>query len=172
MTDWNEVVRQYGPSVWRTAWRLLGNHADVADCFQKAFLDAFRLARREKVQDWSGLLRRLATARALDCLRDRYRQRRWNEPLADPDCLVSPGSGPEQQAEVAELAERLRAALAELPPRQAEAMCLHWLDHLSNGEIGERLGLDLNAVGALLHRARQRLRQLLVSDETKREPTQ
>ena len=30
MTDWNEVVRQYGPSVWRTAWRLLGNHADLS----------------------------------------------------------------------------------------------------------------------------------------------
>jgi len=172
MTDWNEVVRQYGPTVWRTAWRLLGNHADVADCFQKAFLDALQLARRETVRDWSGLLRRLATARALDLLRERYRQRRCSEPLADPDCLVSPGSGPEQQAEVAELAERLRTALAQLPPRQAEAMCLRWLDHLSNGEIGERLGLDLNAVGALLHRARQRLRQLLVSAETKREPPQ
>jgi len=81
----------------------------------------------------------------------------------DPSTVVGPQAGPQEQAEGAELAERLRAALAELPNRQAEAFCLRWLDEMSYQQIGERLGLDANAVGVLLHRARKRLRELLGS---------
>ena len=44
MTDWPAVVREYGPLVWRTAYRLVGSDADAADCYQQAFLAAVRLA--------------------------------------------------------------------------------------------------------------------------------
>ena len=75
--------------------------------------------------------------------------------------LASREANPGQEAEADELAERLRAALAQLPADQAEVFCLSCLDKLSYREIGERLRLTTNAVGVLLHRARQRLRELL-----------
>jgi RNA polymerase sigma-70 factor, ECF subfamily len=68
-------------------------------------------------------------------------------------------------AEANELAERLRVALAELPRQQAEVFCLCCLDKVSYVEVGERLRLTTNAVGVLLHRARQRLQELLVPIE-------
>ena len=40
MTDWEHVVRTHGPLVWQTAWRLLGQEADAADCFQETFVSA------------------------------------------------------------------------------------------------------------------------------------
>jgi RNA polymerase sigma-70 factor (ECF subfamily) len=147
----------------------LGNHADAADCFQKTFLDAWTLSRREPVDNWSALVRRLATARALDLLRSRYRRTNRMEPSADPRAMPSRDAGPQEQAEEAELAERLRAALAELPSRQAEAFCLRWLDEMSYQEIGERLGMETNAVGVMLHRARKRLREILGSKAPQRE---
>ena len=66
-------------------------------------------------------------------------------------------------AATAELAEALRAALSELPGKQADAFCLHCLDGYSYREVGAALGLSVDAVGVLLHRARGRLRDLLAA---------
>ncbi len=161
MTDWKIIVEQYGGLVWATACRLVGNGADASDCFQETFLEAVRISRKEPVRDWSALLRHLATARSLDLLRVRCRQRDRTDATTDPDATVSRESDPGQEAEAGELAERLRAALAKLPAQQAEIFCLNCVDQLSYREIGERLKLTTNAVGVLLHRARQRLRELL-----------
>ena len=161
MTDWKTIVEQYGGLVWATACRLVGNGADASDCFQETFLEAVKISRKEPVRDWSALLRHLATARALDLLRVRCRQRDRTAAMADPEAVVSREPDPGQEAEAAELAERLRAVLGQLPPDQAAVFCLSCLDKLSYREVGERLGITTNAVGVLLHRARQRLRDLL-----------
>ena len=162
MTDWKLIVNRHGPLVWATASRLLGNHADALDCCQEAFLEAIRLARREAVTDWGPLLRHLATVRALDLLRVRRRTRSRTDALSDPAAAAGREADPSQEAEAAELADRLRAALAQLPPQQAKVFCLSCLDQLSYREIGERLGLTTSAVGVLLNRARGRLRELLM----------
>ena len=163
MTDWNEIVTRHGQVVWSTAWRLLGNHADASDCYRKTFLDAVRVDGRETVRDWPALFRRLATARAMDLLRDRYRQAGRRKTLADPSSLLACEPGPETRTEAAELAEQLRAALAELPRRQAEAFYLVAVEGMTYREVGDRLKLDTNAVGVLLNRARKRLRRKLAT---------
>ena len=161
VTDWKIIVEQYGGLVWATACRLVGNRADASDCFQETFLEAVRISRTESVREWSALLRHLATARSLDLLRVRYRQCDRTDATIDPDTVAGRESDPVQEAEAGELAERLRMALAQLPAQQAEIFCLNCVDQLSYREIGERLHITTNAVGVLLHRARQRLRELL-----------
>ncbi len=47
MTDWDSLVAQEGPTVWRSLWKLLGDRADVEDCFQETFVTAVELSRRE-----------------------------------------------------------------------------------------------------------------------------
>ena len=79
---------------------------------------------------------------------------------------VSREANPVQEAEASELAERLRAALPHLSQDQAAVFCLSCLENLSYQEIGERLGMTANAVGVMLHRARHRLRELLISVDT------
>ena len=37
---WEDIVDRHGPLVWRCAYRLLGNHAAAADCYQEAFAAA------------------------------------------------------------------------------------------------------------------------------------
>lgn len=73
--DWKTILERDGPTAWRAAYRLLGNAADADDCLQDAALAAVQLARREPVGNWRALLTRLASARALDRLRQRYRSR-------------------------------------------------------------------------------------------------
>ncbi len=166
MTDWKRIVEQHGGLVWATAFRLLGNGEDAADCFQEAFLEAVKISRREPVADWSALLRHLATVRSIDLLRVRCRHASRMDAATDSDGAVSREADPAQVAEASELAERLRAALPHLSQDQAAVFCLSCLENLSYQEIGERLGMTANAVGVVLHRARHRLRQLLTSADT------
>jgi RNA polymerase sigma-70 factor, ECF subfamily len=161
MTDWETIVEQHGGIVWQTVFRLLGNHSDASDCFQETFLDAVKLARREPVRDWIAVLRHLATARALDFLRARCRNRNRTKLLADGDVLVGREADPVLNAQAGELADRLRTALSQLPRQQAEVFCMISLECWSYDETARRLQLTVNAVGVLLHRARQRLRELL-----------
>ena len=161
MTDWPQIVRQHGPVVWKTVVRLLRNTADAEDCFQNTFVAAWELSRRQVVRSWPGLLKQVATRRALESLRRRARDANRltaMEPDAQVDRKVNQ---PDAAAEANELAERLRSALAGLETRQAEVFCLARVDGMSYGEIAERLGLSVNYVGVLLNRARTALRQHL-----------
>ena len=60
--------------------------------------------------------------------------------------------------------ERLLAAIRELRPADREALLLvHW-EQLTYAEAAETLGCSVNAVGIRVHRAKERLRQLLGSE--------
>ena len=126
MTDWEAVVGRHVEIVRRTVCRLVGNHADAWDCIQETFLEAVKIERREPVRSWPALLRRLATARALDLLRTRSRQRDRRSPDAEPMQAISREANPSCHAEASELADRLRAAVGKLPRRQA--LLVHRLD--------------------------------------------
>jgi RNA polymerase sigma-70 factor (ECF subfamily) len=164
MTDWSAIVREFGPVVWRTAFRLLGNHADAADCFQRAFLSA--VEQPGTVGNWPGFLKRLATARALEQLRTRYRDAPRSRDLDDPP---APAADPLDAAAAGELADALRAALAEIDPQQAEVFCLVCLDGLSYPDAAAGLGVTANHAGVLLHRARAALRERLRAFDPNRE---
>ena len=48
-------------------------------------------------------------------------------------------------------------ALATVPERQRTAWVLRELGELTHAEVGDRLGMNANAVAQLLHRARRAL---------------
>jgi RNA polymerase sigma-70 factor (ECF subfamily) len=159
--DWQVIVKDYGPTVWQTAYRLLGNHADAADCFQDTFLAALELSRRQPVRNFPALLVRLATMRAIDRLRQRGRRQRHRATGGDGGELGSPRLDPARQAQAQELAWQLRDALARLPPQEANVFCLRYLNEMSYRQIARELKIGTNAVGVALYRAKARLRETL-----------
>jgi len=161
MTDWDAILRDNAPAVWRTLWRLLGNRADAEECFQETFLAALKYASVEAIRNASAFLQRLATARAMDRLRKRYRQQSAIDDSADPAAAVSSRPGPVESVVAAELSDQLRRALARLGEQQAQAFALHALSGWSYDEIGRQLGLSSSNVGVTIHRARRRLQELL-----------
>jgi|SRR5271165_1989203 len=62
------------------------------------------------------------------------------------------------------LADRLQAALRELPSRQRDVVMLRDVDGLSGHEVCEALGISEGNQRVLLHRARSRLRQALENE--------
>jgi len=161
VTDWQSIVATHSAVVWRTVYRLLGNHQDAADCFQETFLSALDVARRQTIRSWPAMLSCLATARALDRVRQRMRDSARSADGAEVTSVVSPEPGPDQQAETAERVQMFREFVVQLPDRQAEVFCLRHVSEMSYREIAREMGLKTSDVGTLLHRARGRLRELM-----------
>ncbi len=162
LTDWKKIVDEHGSMAFDAAWRILGNVSDVEDVVQDALLEAFQLHQRQQVVNWGGMLRCLATCRAIDRLR---RRRPWASLPSDDDAgafAASASTRPEALAEERELAERLRAAVAELTERESQVFSLRFFADESNQRIAEGLGIDVDTVAVILHRARQKLKEILL----------
>ena len=157
MTDWDRIVREHGPVVFATAWRILGHRADTEDVVQEVFLQAHQMQQGQAVRCWEALLRRLAACRALD----RLRQRRPTVPL-EGLLIPTTSDDPEAIAVGRELADRLRLAIAQLPRREATVFCLRYFDDLPYEQIAETLQISPGAVATALHKARARLEALLL----------
>ena len=94
-----------------------------------------------------------------------------NEPAVDPQRFASTGQWIEppvpwsEQVEdrlvAAELSERLRALIDDLPPLQRQVITLRDVEGLSSQEVCELLEISEGNQRVLLHRARSRLRGIL-----------
>lgn len=159
MTDWPAIIREHGPLVWRTVSRMLNHEAEAADCFQRTFVSAVEVEAAEPIRNWPAVLTRLATARALEQLRVRYRRAERFVPLTEDP--IGRSEEALERASAAELADRLRVALSSINPRQADVFCLVCLEGRSNQEAAEWLGITAGHAGVLLQRARAALRERL-----------
>jgi RNA polymerase sigma factor (sigma-70 family) len=153
--DVSALARQYGPTVFRAAWRILGSRAAAEDVQQQLFLRLLESPPRA-VQSWPAWLTTAATRLAIDHLR---RQRRWQllAPLWKSD---EPDDSPAEDAERAESARFMRAALAKLNPRDAACFLLRHLHDLAPAAIGAALDMTENHVSVAAHRARKALEKM------------
>lgn len=137
------------------AQRMLGNAAEAEDVTQETFLELWQRAEswepRARLGTW---LYRVAHNRSVD----RLRQRR----PAGGDVEQVPDSGrPSRAFEHQETAARVREALDALPDRQRSAVVMSHYAGMSNPEIARVLEVTVEAVEALLSRARRSLRDTL-----------
>jgi|SRR3972149_1523632 len=162
MTVPTEIVAAHADAVWRTAFRLLNNREDALDCYQQTFLDALRLD-GNAVRSWRSALCCIATRRAMDQLRRRYRDQhvRTRADIESPT-----DEPPDQRAIDEELRQQVRQALTTLPPKQAEAFWLRHIEQLSPSEVAEQMAIQPGNVRVLVHRAAEQLRPLLSGSYT------
>jgi DNA-directed RNA polymerase specialized sigma24 family protein len=50
--DWQAIVAEHGPAVWRTVFRLVSHREDALDCYQETFLQAAQYAARHTISNW------------------------------------------------------------------------------------------------------------------------
>jgi RNA polymerase sigma-70 factor (ECF subfamily) len=161
MSDWPSILAEHGPTVWRTVYRLLDHHADALDCYQETFLAAWRSAQRQPVADWNSFLTSLATRRAMDQLRRRYRDRFRVLAGGSAREPSSEAESPLGHASAKELMDRVREGMAELPDKQAQVFWLSCVEGLSHQQVSDRMAIPPGEVRVLLHRARAHLRAVL-----------
>lgn len=140
------------------ATRMLDDAAEAEDVCQEVFLRLWKQAPR-----WQPGRARLATwlyTVMLNACRDRLRKRRPQQPLDEH--YQSEQIGPEGAHQQRERQRQLRQALAELAPRQRQALALFHDGQLSQAEAAEAMQISQDAFESLLARARRSLRAKLL----------
>jgi RNA polymerase sigma-70 factor (ECF subfamily) len=165
--DPEALARQYGPLVFKAAYRVLGDASLAEDVQQEVFLRLIE-ASPGMVKSWPAYLTASATRGAIDVLR---RQRRWWR-LLPLWRMHAPTEAPsaEDTGLAREQAQGLRAALAGLPRREAQCFGLRYMQDLDIGEIARALEMTENNVNVTLHRARRRLEARLGDRTTETTP--
>jgi RNA polymerase sigma-70 factor, ECF subfamily len=164
--DWlPELMEEYGRLVLTTAYRITGCAEDAEDVLQEVFLkvsDAFdsREKRSNSIREWGAYLRTMAARKAIDCLRQRRKNRREMTAFAET-VQQFPATDSDREASRHQQALLLRRALGRLDPRDAAVFSLRYLEDLSYQEIAAQMNLSVSRVGVILHRARNRLREIV-----------
>ncbi len=154
-----ELVRRHQRTATALAARVLGSEDLARDAVQEATVAAMtgldRLRSPDRFGPWfCGI--------ALNVARRWLRQLHAERPAARPDQAgdgAGPDgrAGPDELAELADLAARVRTAIAALADGQRDAVFLFYLQGLSHREVAAELGISVGAVKARLHQARAAL---------------
>ncbi len=156
----DQLVRRHQKGVWYLVRRYVKREADASDVSQQAFVRAFKglhaFRGSASVRSW---IYRIAINCALSWLRDHRRE----EPteIAE-DALVDSNPAPTNLI-VGEDGKRLRAAIAQLPPKQKMVLELRVFDDLSFKEVAELADCTENTAKVNFHYAVKRLRDILGS---------
>jgi RNA polymerase sigma-70 factor (ECF subfamily) len=153
-----DLVERYADQARRVARAVLQDSDDADDAAQDAFLAALvKLDQYDPQRPFGPWLMRIVSNAATD--RRRRRTVRRAESLQEG--LIAGGVRPDAVAERGALNDRLRAALAQLPPRRSLAVTLFDVEGYSHAEIAEMLGIPEGTVRSEVFHARRRLRTLL-----------
>ncbi|MFN3762285.1 MAG: sigma-70 family RNA polymerase sigma factor, partial [Anaerolineae bacterium] len=158
-----ELFTRYEGRIFGYLYRMVGDRAWAEDLTQEAFIRAHQhLGRLGPPYDFKSWLYRIAGNLALDGLR-RYRREvplpDWDSGAPEPvDTRAS--ADPEQQARQAELRAAVWRTLHRLPDTYRQALLLRELEGLSYGEMASTMGISLDNVRVVLHRARLAFRDL------------
>ena len=149
--------------VYRHVARILGSDdPDVEDVVQRVFLAALAGARdfagRSKVRTW---ILGIATRRALDASRRRWRRHRWQR-LGQRVGLGRPAAAPDDRLRHLGEAERL---LQVLTPDQRVVFVLKEVEGHTLKEVAEITGVGISTLHARLAAGRKRLDALLATEE-------
>jgi RNA polymerase sigma-70 factor (ECF subfamily) len=159
------LYERHKGALFRYLLRQTRNQAATEDLFQEVWSRV--IASRERYQSLAKFSTFLFSI-AHNCFIDHCR-RAGTAPTARADSLDDAGEAladaehrsPERQAESAQMASRLRAALDHLPDEQREVFVLYEETGLSLEEIGELTGVGMETAKSRLRYALAKLRQSL-----------
>jgi RNA polymerase sigma-70 factor (ECF subfamily) len=159
----------HGRVVYTLALRIVGDPAEAEEIVQDVFLQVWRGAGRydRDRATVAGWLLMMARSRAID----RVRARQARPPgAAGGDVamanLPDAAAGQEARVMTGQAAERVRAALQDLPSAMRAAIELAYYEGLTQSAIAERLGEPLGTVKTRMRAALQKLRTALGADGT------
>jgi RNA polymerase sigma-70 factor, ECF subfamily len=158
------------PSLYRGAYRLLGNAADAEDAVQDALLAAYthldQFRGQAKMSTWLGAIVH-NSARMQLRRRLRHVHVSLDEPIGEGEehsalqRLTDRGPSPEDECGNGELSKRLAHFQSRLSPTLRKTFQLRDVDGLSIREVARILGVPLGTVKAQSARARKKLSQLM-----------
>jgi RNA polymerase sigma-70 factor (ECF subfamily) len=145
----------YHRLVYGVAMRMLGDQSAAEDVTQAIFLKIWSAPQLFETGNFAGWLVRMTRNRALDMLRSKsYRLEELPEDRPAED-------RPEDVAFANIDAQRVRAALAQLPEEQRDPIELGFFGGMTHEELAQRTGIPLGTIKTRIRAGLRKLRTAL-----------
>jgi RNA polymerase sigma-70 factor, ECF subfamily len=159
-----ELYDRFAPRVFGLGVVMLGNPTQAEDLVQDTFVKVWRNATsfdpaRGSLDTWVLLI---ARSLALDLLRRRVLESKVLASQQDPE--RSTEAGPEEQAEIHDLADRARRAMGALSAGQRAAIELAYFGGKTSAQVAEMEGIPLGTAKTRIRTGLIRLREALEVD--------
>lgn len=174
MAAYDDLVRRYQERIYATIYHMTSNHEDANDLAQEAFIKAYQALKSFKGgSSFYTWVYRIAVNKTINFLKQRKNRAQISlndldfNAEHDPDlvALISDKT-PRRDINLAELQEKLNAALLKLSEQHRLVVTLHDVQGLSHEEIATIMDCNIGTVRSRLFYARQQL-QAYLSDYLK-----
>jgi RNA polymerase sigma-70 factor (ECF subfamily) len=156
------IYDRYSRLIYTIALRIVGDRESAEEVMQDVFQAVWQSAGSfQPSGNFSAWLIGIARHRAIDATRSRRHRARAREELLDDQRLSSRGGAVDGGADVLMLRAVVRAALAELPASQRQAIELGYYGGLTHTEIAAQLGEPVGTVKSRMRMGLIKLRELL-----------
>ena len=174
LSAYDELVRRYQERIYATVFHMTSNHEDANDLAQEAFIKAFQALKSFKGgSSFYTWIYRIAVNKTINFLKQRKNRTQMSlddldfNAEHDPDlvALISDKT-PRRDANLAELHEKLNAAMQRLSEPHRMVVTLHDIQGMSHEDIAKIMDCNIGTVRSRLFYARQQL-QAYLSDYLK-----
>jgi RNA polymerase sigma-70 factor (ECF subfamily) len=161
----DRLVERHRRAVYQLCYRFVGNHEDASDLSQDVFLRAYRGIRtfrgQSSVATW---LYRIGVNVCLNRVSAKTTLGTLTEPMDERQFVDQRVESASDRMLREERGARVRAAIAQLPPKQRATLILRTYQELSHQEIADVLGTSVGAVKANFFHALGNLKKLLAEE--------
>ncbi|HWY76388.1 MAG TPA: sigma-70 family RNA polymerase sigma factor [Verrucomicrobiae bacterium] len=174
MSAYDDLVRRYQERIYATIYHMTSNHEDASDLAQESFIKAYQALHSFKGgSSFYTWIYRIAVNKTINFLKQRKNRAQMSlndldfNAEHDPDlvALISDKT-PRRDVGLAELQEKLNAAMQKLSEHHRLVVTLHDVQGLSHEEIAKIMECNIGTVRSRLFYARQQL-QAYLSDYLK-----
>ena len=157
------LYERYGRAAYSLARRILTDATLAQDVVQEVFLSLWRDARRFDAGRGTvaTYLLSMTHHRAVDVVRREENLRRWRTSDEGLELEPDPKARVEDEVEVSERRAEVRAALAELPAAQREALLLAYFGGYTQREVAALVGVPLGTVKTRMAAGMRKMKEAL-----------
>ncbi len=149
----SEIFTRHSSKVYAFCRRFLGNKEEAQDLFQETFIKFHQSASKDRVM--TNIPAFLLTIARNLCVNYRRKEKTT---ISFEEYMAHTEEGLEDKNELLELVKR---SLELMPDEYREIFILREYDGLSYNEIAEMINMPLNTVKVKIHRAKQKMREIL-----------
>jgi RNA polymerase sigma-70 factor (ECF subfamily) len=157
------LYERYGRAAYSLARRILTDDTLAQDVVQEVFLSLWRDARRFDAGRGTvaTYLLSMTHHRAVDVVRREENLRRWRTSDEGLELEPDPKARVEDEVEASERRAEVRAALAELPAAQREALLLAYFGGYTQREVAALVGVPLGTVKTRMAAGMRKMKEAL-----------
>lgn len=151
----SELFSRYSPRIYAYCRRFIGNREEAQDIFQETFIRFHQSASKDRVMtNVPAFILRIARNLCVNF------KKREKQAVSFEDYMV-PDYASDNNSEKTELLDLIKDALEVLPDEYKEPFILREYHGLSYNEIAEITGQQLSNVKVRIHRAKQKIKEIL-----------